>query len=103
MADNPSGTTNTMSAPDPDMGGDPDAGGDLAAAIALLAQTLAAQNIHPPPALHAPAVPVTSLTRLQEPNTFNGSDTNKLLVFILQCSLHFQGHANAFSSGSGHQ
>ena len=38
-------------------------GGDLAAAIALLAQTLAAQNIHPPPAPHTPAVPV----RLRSP------------------------------------
>ena len=86
MADNPSGTTNTASAPDPDLGGDPnaggnpntggdlDTGGDLAAAIALLAQTLAAQNVHLPPAPHAPAVPVTSPTRLREPDTFNGLD-----------------------------
>ena len=90
MADNPSGTTNTASAPDPDpggdpdmggnpdTGGDPDIGGDLAAAIALLAQTLAAQNVHPPPSPHAPTVPVTLLTRLQEPDTFDGSDANKL-------------------------
>ena len=81
------------------MGGDPDMGGDLAAAIALLAQTLATQNIHPPPTLHAPTVPVTSLTRLREPDTFDGLDANKLRVFILQCSLHFQDHANAFSTG----
>ena len=99
MADNPSGTMNTASAPDPDTGGNPDTGGDLAAAIALLAQTLAAQNVHPPPALHTPAAPVTSLTRLREPDTFDGSDANKLRVFILQCSLHFHDHANAFSSG----
>ena len=99
MADNPSGATNTVSAPDPDVGGNPDTGGDLAAAIALLAQTLAAQNAHPPPTLHAPTAPVTSPTRLQEPDTFDGSDTNKLRVFILQCSLHFQDRANAFSSG----
>ena len=92
-ADDPPGTTNTASALDPDMGG------DLAAAIALLAQTLAAQNVHPPPTPHAPTAPVTSPTRLQEPNTFDGSDTNKLRVFILQCSLHFLDHANAFSSG----
>ena len=73
----------------------------MAAAIALLAQTLAAQNVHPPPALYAPAVPVTSPTRLREPDshTFDGLDVNKLRVFILQCSLHFQDHANAFSSG----
>ena len=82
----------------PDMGGDPNTGGDLAAAIALLAQTLAAQNVHLPPALHAPAVPVASLTRLREPDTFDSSDANKLRVFILQCSLHFQDHANTFST-----
>ena len=105
MADNPSGAMNTMSAPDPDaggnpdVGGNPDMGGDLAAAIALLAQTLATQNIHLPPAPHTPAAPVTSPTRLREPDTFNGSDANKLQVFILQCSLHFQDCANAFSSG----
>ena len=110
MADNPSGTMNTISAPDPDMGGnpdtggnpnmggDPDVGGDLAAAIALLAQTLAAQNVHPPPTPHTCAAPVTSPTRLREPDTFNGSDANKLRVFILQCSLHFQDHTNAFST-----
>ena len=69
------------------------------AAIALLAQTLAAQNTCPPSALSMPAMLVTSPTRLQEPDTFNGSDTNKLRVFILQCSLHFQDRANAFSSG----
>ena len=77
-ADNPSGATNTMSAPDPNVRGNPDTGGDLAAAIALLAQTLAAQNVHPPPTPHAPAVLVTSLTRLREPDTFDGSDANKL-------------------------
>ena len=76
MADNPSGVTNTTLAPDPNlggdpdvggnpnMGGDPDTGGDLAAAIALLAQTLAAQNVHPSPTPHAPAALVTLLTRL---------------------------------------
>ena len=84
MADNPSGTTNTILAADPDVGGnpdaggDPDTGGDLAVAIALLAQTLAAQNIHPPPAPHTSAAPVTSPTRLREPDTFDGSDVNKL-------------------------
>ena len=72
MADNPSGATNTVSAPDPDTGG------DLAVAIALLAQTLATQNVHPPPAPHAPTALVTSLTRLREPDTFDGLDANKL-------------------------
>ena len=70
--DNPSGATNTTTALDPDMGS------DLAAAIALLAQTLAAQNTHPPAAPSAPAVPVTSPTRLLEPDTFDGLDANKL-------------------------
>ena len=46
------------------MGEDPDTGVDLAAAIALLAQTLATQNVHPPPAPYAPTVPVTLPTRL---------------------------------------
>ena len=90
MADDPSAAMNTTSAPDPDTGGDPNMGGDLAAAIALLAQTLATQNIHPQPALYAPAVPVTSPTRLREPDTFDSLYANKLQVFILQCSLHFQ-------------
>ena len=77
-ADNPSAATNTTTtAPDPDTGG------DLAAAIALLAQTLATQNAHPQAAQSAPAVPVTSPTRLREPNTFDGLDANKLQVFIL--------------------
>ena len=86
----PSGTMNTASALDPDPGGNPDpvcdpdtagnpdTGGDLAAAIALLAQTLAAQNVPPPPAPHVPTAPVTAPTRLQEPDTFNGSDASKL-------------------------
>ena len=92
-ADNPSATTNMTTAPDPDMGG------NLVAAIALLAQTLATQNAHPQATQSTPAVLVTSLTRLREPNTLDGSDANKLRVFILQCSLHFQDRANAFSSG----
>ena len=92
MADNPSGTTNTVSAPDPDMGGNPDMGGDLAAAIALLAQTLATQNVHPPPAPHAPTVLVTLLTRLWEPNTFDGSDANKLQVGNFSRSDHHHWH-----------
>ena len=91
--DDPSVATNTT------MALDPNTGGDLVAAIALLAQTLAAQNTHPPTAPSAPAAPVTSPTRLQEPDTFDGSDANKLRVFILQCSLHFQDRTNAFSSG----
>ena len=60
---------------------------------------MAAQNARLLAAQSAPAVPVTSPTRLQEPDTFDGSDANKLRVFILQCSLHFQDRANAFSSG----
>ena len=71
QADDPSVATDTTTALDPDTGG------DLAAAIALLAQTLAAQNTHPPAAQSAPAVLVTSLTRLRQPNTFDGSDANK--------------------------
>ena len=88
-ADDPSAATNTALVPDPNTGG------DLAATIALLAQTLAAQNIHPQATPNAPAVPVTSPTRLREPDTFDGLDANKLRVFILQCSLHFQDCTNA--------
>ena len=83
---------------DPDTAGNPDTGGDLVAAIALLAQTLVAQNGPPPPAPYAPIAPVTMPTRLREPDTFDGSDASKLRVFILQCNLHFQDHANAFTS-----
>ena len=72
LADNPSATTNTTTALDPDMGG------DLAAAIALLAQTLAAKNTCLQATQSTPPVPVTSLTRLQEPDTFDGSDASKL-------------------------
>ena len=39
-------------------------GGDLAVAIALLAQTLATQNVHPQATPNTPAVLATSLTRL---------------------------------------
>ena len=37
-------------------------------------------------------------TKLREPDTFNGSDANKLHTFIFQCSLHFQDWANIFSN-----
>ena len=59
---NPGGNPDLVD--DPDAAGNPDTGGDLAAAIALLAQTLAAQNVHPPPAPHIPTAPVTAPTRL---------------------------------------
>src|SRR6266481_5117573 len=61
--------------------------GDLTAAIALLAQTLAA----PKPT----SVPTTNL---REPDTFDGANPNKLQTFILQCSLHFHDRANTFTS-----
>ena len=93
---NPGGNPDPVD--DPDAAGNPDTGGDLAAAIALLAQTLATQNVHPPPAPHVPTALVTAPTRLREPDTFNGSDASKLRVFILQCHLHFQDRANAFTS-----
>src|SRR6266481_4236494 len=63
--------------------------GDLAAAIALLAQTLAAPKLTSVPA-----------TKLWELDTFNGADPNKLQTFILQCSLHFRECANTFTSNS---
>ena len=71
-ADDPSVATNTTTAPDPGMGG------NLGVAIALLAQMLAVQNACPQAVQSTPTVPVTSPPRLQEPDTFNGSDANKL-------------------------
>src|SRR6266481_7850792 len=61
--------------------------GDLAAAIALLTQTLA-----------APKLTLVPMTKLREPDTFDGADPNKLPTFILQCSLHFCDCTNAFTS-----
>ena len=61
--------------------------GNLAAAIALLAQTLA-----------APKLTLVPMTKLWELDTFNGADPNKLQTFILQCSLHFRNRANTFTS-----
>ena len=72
LTDNPSVTTNTTMAPDPDTGG------DLAAAIALLAQPLAAKNARPLATQSTPTVPVTSPTRLRKPDTVDSSDANKL-------------------------
>ena len=87
----PSAATGNTLAAIPNAGGDPgDAGGNLAAAIALLAKTLATQknlaSSAPPP------------TKLREPDTFDGSDANQLWAFILQCSLHFQDRTNAFTT-----
>ena len=53
------------------------------ATIALLAKMLAAQNAYMQAAQNAPLASVTSLTKLWEPDTFDGSDANKLWVFIL--------------------
>jgi len=75
----------------PDPGDEPgETGGDLAAAIALLAKTLAAPR--------AEAAPTAHPTKLQEPDTFDGSNANKLRTFIFQCSLHFKDRANIFSN-----
>ena len=63
MADDPSAATNTALVPGPNMGG------DLAAPIALLAQTLATQNVCPQATPNTPTMPVTLLTRLQQPDT----------------------------------
>ena len=62
----------------------PNTGGDLAAAIALLAQTLATQNIHPQPTPNTPAVPVTSLTRLQEPDSVAAPKASSQLVALVK-------------------
>ena len=60
------------------------------AAITLLTRILAAPRTE--------SAPVTSPTKLREPDTFDGSDANKLQTFILQCGLHFQDWANIFSN-----
>jgi len=85
----PSIQTPSVVVPDPsDEPGE--TGGDLAAAIALLAKTLAAPR--------AEAAPTAHPTKLREPDTFDGSDANKLCTFIFQCSLHFKDRANIFSN-----
>jgi len=60
------------------------------AAIALLAKILATPR--------AKAAPTAHPTKLREPDTFDGSNANKLRTFIFQCSLHFQDQANIFSN-----
>src|SRR5882724_11476235 len=39
-----------------------------------------------------------SKLKLREPNPFNGSDSQKLCTFILQCKLNFREHPNQFQN-----
>jgi len=76
---------------EPNTGDEPsETGGNLAATITLLAKTLAA--------LRTESAPMAHPTKLQEPDTLDGSDANKLCTFIFQCRLHFQDQANVFSN-----
>jgi len=86
---NPSIQTPSATVPDP--GDEPgETRGDLAATIVLLAKTLATLRAKSAPMAHPP--------KLREPNTFDGSNANKLHTFIFQCGLHFQDRANVFSN-----
>ena len=62
--------------------------GDLAAALILLAQSLSALKKN------------SEQTKVQEPDVFDGSDTHKLQPFLVQCTLNFRNHPDAFSTDS---
>ena len=61
---------------------------DLATALTLLAQSVSA--------------PTKSFkqTKVQEPDVFDGLDTCKLQPFLVQCTLNFRNHPDAFSTDS---
>ena len=61
---------------------------DLAAAIMLLSKSLS-----------SPKKSATQ-TKVHEPDVFNGSDTCKLQPFLVQCTLNFCNHPDAFTSDS---
>jgi Domain of unknown function (DUF4939) len=61
---------------------------DLAQAITLLANSLSMPKKS------------SSQTKVQEPDTFDGSDTCKLQSFLVQCVLNFQDRTDAFSNDS---
>ena len=61
---------------------------DLAAAITLLTQSLSSPKKS------------TARTKIHEPDVFNGSDTHKLQPFLVQCTLNFRNHPDAFTSDS---
>ena len=60
---------------------------NLAAAIALLAQNLA-----------SPAAPTVPQVKIREPDPFDGMDPHQLCTFLLQCSLNFKEHTDAYAA-----
>ena len=62
--------------------------GDLAATLTLLAQSLSAPKKN------------SEWTKVREPDVFDGSDTHKLQPFLVQCTLNFKNHPDAFSTDS---
>ena len=62
--------------------------GDLAAALTLLAQSLSAPKKN------------SERTKVQELDVFDGLDTHKLQLFLVQCTLNFRNHPDAFSTDS---
>ena len=60
---------------------------NLAEAIALLANNIKSPKKSPS-------------TKIREPDTFNGSDSRKLQPYLVQCTLNFRDHPDAFSSDS---
>jgi hypothetical protein len=62
----------------------PDDQGPLAKALTDLARAI--------------ATPKSSRTKIREPETFDGSDRNKLKPFLVQCELNFRDRPSAFSN-----
>ena len=60
--------------------------GDLAAALTLLAQSLSTWKKN------------SKRTKVWEPDIFDGLDTCKLQPFLVQCTLNFRNHPDAFST-----
>ena len=62
--------------------------GNLATTLTLLAQSLSTLKKN------------SEWTKVQEPDVFDGSDTRKLQPFLVQCTLNFRNHPDAFSTDS---
>ena len=61
---------------------------DLATALTLLAQSLSTPKKN------------SEQTKVWELDVFDGSDTHKLQPFLVQCTLNFRNHPDAFSTDS---
>ena len=59
---------------------------DLAATLTLLAHSLSTPKKS------------SDWTKVHELDVFNGSDTHKLQAFLVQCTLNFRNHPDAFST-----